>query len=172
MKIVYSSYHSSYHSRGSPWRDSRSSRSSLTIVVTVQRRAVVGPAAAVGPLGTAEAGEALRLNQRHLIISLVYHACHRHHNQFARTRHTAAATAQFLLRKVGSEFPLRCRSVKGLLAPFGGRVLQRLGGGSLPKISAPAASVVTETLVHGRRKTQTLGFMAQFSDAMVLQMTI
>jgi len=36
----------------------------------------------------------------------------------------------------------------GLLTPFGGRVLQRFRGGSFPKISAPAASIWSQSFVH------------------------
>jgi len=44
----------------------------------------------------------------------------------------------------------RARRRSGLLTPFGGRVLQRFRGGSLLKISAPAASIVRESLLNQR----------------------
>ena len=72
--------------------------------------------------------------------------------QFIRTATTKGSGCAKGWRARALKGTQRRRS--GLLTPFGGRVLQRFGGGSLPNLSAPAASILSEefSVKRGRRK--------------------
>jgi len=64
----------------------------------------------------------------------------------------------------------RANIAAGLLTPFGGQVLWRFGGGSLPNMSSPAASKLSERRVHQKDgMKQMLGFSDNKFSTMVLQ---